>query len=142
MNKMKTIKNQNGAVLIEFVIVLPLLILLLFASIEFGVALFDKAMITNASREGARAGIVFNSPTRLSDADIQKVAQDYCKANLITFGAANDPAVTVSYPDGKDSGDPLTVTVQYNYGFLVVPRFIPGFNPSITLRGVSVMRYE
>ena len=51
-------KNQRGASAIEFAIVFPLLVLLLFGIIEFSLILYDKVMITNASREGARAGIV------------------------------------------------------------------------------------
>ena len=55
-------KNQTGASAVEFAIVLPILVLLVFGIIEFSVALYDKAMITNASREGARAAIVFRVP--------------------------------------------------------------------------------
>ena len=59
--KMKTkmlIKNQKGAALVEFAIVVPLLILLATGIGEFGLVLYNKQVITNASREGARAGIV------------------------------------------------------------------------------------
>ena len=49
-------KSQSGASAVEFAIVLPILVLLVFGIIEFSVAFYDKAMITNASREGARAG--------------------------------------------------------------------------------------
>ena len=51
----------------EFAIVMPLLFVILFGIIEFGILLYDKAMITNASREGARAGIVFDSTLRNED---------------------------------------------------------------------------
>ena len=45
--------NQKGAALIEFAIVLPLLLLLVFGAIEFGLLFYNKQVITNASREGA-----------------------------------------------------------------------------------------
>lgn len=50
----------------EFALVLPVLLLILFGIIEFGLVMFDQAVITNASREGARAGIVLKTPS-LSD---------------------------------------------------------------------------
>ncbi|MDX9785182.1 MAG: TadE/TadG family type IV pilus assembly protein [Desulfobacterales bacterium] len=140
---MKPIKDQTGAVLMEFVLVLPLLLLLLFASIEFGVAFFNKAMITNASREGARAGIVYNEPARLTIDEIRTIAKDYCETHLITFGDASADDLKIKpLREGDEPGDNLTVTVEYDYDFLVIPNFIPGFDPSITLTGVSVMRNE
>jgi Flp pilus assembly protein TadG len=53
MNKRK---EQTEASLIEFVIVLIPFLVLVFASIEFAVACYNQAMLTNASREAARAG--------------------------------------------------------------------------------------
>ena len=50
--------------------------MLLFGIIEFGIILYDKAMITNASREGARAGIVFD-PDGISDSYIREVVKTY-----------------------------------------------------------------
>ena len=61
------IREQRGGAAVEFAIVLPVLVLLIFGMIEFSTLLYDKGVITNASREGARAGIVY-SPTGVSDA--------------------------------------------------------------------------
>jgi hypothetical protein len=44
--------------LVEFAIIVPLLITILFSVIEFGFMMYDQVVITNASREGARAGVV------------------------------------------------------------------------------------
>lgn len=141
---MKRLRDETGASLIEFVIVLIPLLVLLFASIEFGVAGYNKAMITNASREGARAGIVFDASQpsdRISDADIIQIARDYCEDNLITFGAAATPVITITRA-GNDPGDDLTISVTYNYGFLILQNLIPGFNSTINLGAESVMRME
>jgi Flp pilus assembly protein TadG len=116
----------------------------MFASIEFGVAGYNKAMITNASREGARAGIRFDASqpaNRVSDADIAQIAQNYCANNLITFGTPATPVVTIARA-GNSPGDDLSVSVSYNYGFLVLQNLIPGFNPTLNLDSVSVMRME
>jgi Flp pilus assembly protein TadG len=63
------LQSYRGASAVEFAIILPILILLVFGIIEFSLALYDKAMITNASREGARAGIVAQIP-RVTDTEI------------------------------------------------------------------------
>ena len=46
------IKDQDGATVVEFALVLPLLVVFIFGIIEFSLLLYNKAMITNASREG------------------------------------------------------------------------------------------
>jgi len=85
----------RGGAVIEFVLVLPILLLILFGIIEFSVALYDKAVITNASREATRAGILSrNAP--LTEAQIRQVALDYCADRLISFGSNNtNPIVSV-----------------------------------------------
>ena len=144
MKKILNIRGQRGTAAVEFAIVLPVLVLLLFGTIEFGLLLFNKQVITNASREGARAGIVSKTP-RLpfstadpTKASITKIVGDYCLGNLVTFGAANDPNVTVT-STGTTFGDDLTVTVSYNYGFLVLGNL--GFG-DITLQARTMMKYD
>ena len=56
---MKRLKRQEGSNLVEFALVLPLLLILVMGIVEVGLAIYDKAVITNACREGARAGIIF-----------------------------------------------------------------------------------
>ncbi|MGD8892889.1 MAG: pilus assembly protein, partial [Desulfobacterales bacterium] len=62
MKRKILIEDQNGATVVEFAIILPLLIVFLFGIIEFGLLLYNKQVITNASREGARAGLVVRDP--------------------------------------------------------------------------------
>ena len=59
---------------IEFALVSPILIFLLFAIIEFSIVLYDKAIITNASREAARSATVFNGDP--SDAAVNAVVRN------------------------------------------------------------------
>jgi Flp pilus assembly protein TadG len=133
--------REKGTSAVEFVLVLPLLLLMLFAIIEFSVAMYDKAVITNASREGARRGIVMRTPPpRISAAEISTTVANYSAAHLISFGAA---AVTTSVSSiCVDSGDQLTVTVSYPYNFFVVPNFLHSLTGTLILNGVTVMRCE
>ena len=146
-------RSQKGATAVEFAIILPILILLIFGIIEFGFLLFDKAIITNASREGARAGIVFQDP-RPTDTEIQTVVMNYVrdpsapgdptKDILITFGSdtitTGDIIITPANPrDGLPTGTDLSVTVNYRYDFLLLPGFISGLVGDISAQTVMKM---
>ena len=96
-----------------------------------------------SGQEGARAGIVYASPSRVSDAEIKAVVINYCQDNLVTFGSGvlNAGSITVGRTSDL-SGDPLTVTVNYNYDFLVMPSFINSLLGGIQLSANTVMRME
>lgn len=132
----------------EFAIVLPLLVFLIFGIIELSFALYDKAMITNASREGARVGIVYSIPA-VTDAEITKVVNTYLGSHLISFAGkrprSSDPvsgATVLVTRTGNSSGSQLTVKVGYTYYFLVLPRFTPGVGRGVNLLAETVMRME
>ena len=142
-NQESIIRDEHGGSLIEFAIVMPLLLLFLFAIIEFGILLYNQAVITNASREGARFGIVARAP-RYTSAEISTQVNSFCDSNLlITFGSWSDPTVTANFDEGQNFGDPLSVTVQWSHRFLVLPN-LPGVGLSnpVTLSAFTVMNYE
>ncbi len=137
---MRKSQNQKGVAVVEFALVLPMLLVLAFGIIEFSLILFDKAVITNASREGARAGIVAGDP-RVSDAAIIGVANNYFSTHVVSLGPNNPSSVTVAR-EGNNFGDDLTVTVSYSYGFLVLPNFVTGITGPLTLTATTVMKME
>jgi Flp pilus assembly pilin Flp len=51
-------RDQDGAAAVEFALLLPLLVLLLFGLIEFGFAFSTRIQATNAAREAARRAVV------------------------------------------------------------------------------------
>ena len=143
---MNPLKNQTGGSLIEFVIIAPLLLVILFGIIEFGILIYDKAMITSASREGARAGIVFRHPTRVTNAEIETVIRNYCEAHLISFGAGTGLTIPPPSRTGNAAGDTLTVTVNYQFRFLVFSNVLAlvggNMGSLINLSAITVMRLE
>ena len=50
--------EEDGAAAVEFALLLPLLVVLLFGFIQFGTAFNTKIQATNAAREGARMAVV------------------------------------------------------------------------------------
>ena len=144
----RLIGNKKGAVMVELVMTLPLLLIVLFAICEFGLILYNKAMITNSSREGARQGIVYRANVSTGHYQPYTVAEIQGKVNtyldngnlLIPHDA---PSITV--PDGgicTGTGVPLTVRVEYTYPYFVLPNLVTSIVGPLTLRGESIMRCE
>lgn len=141
--------NERGGAAVEFAILLPVLLLIIFGGIEYGLLMFNKQIITNASREASRAGIVSQVP-KVTSEEMITIAQSYCRNFLVTFDGAVPPTlptVTPSYPDGTQNfGDRLTVTIQYDYQFLLLPFlqgiFGTGALNTLTLNAATTMRYE
>ncbi|HOG89211.1 MAG TPA: TadE/TadG family type IV pilus assembly protein [Smithella sp.] len=128
--------NERGVSAVEFALILPVLVLILFGIVEFGLILYNQQVITNASREGARAGILFAS-TRPTEQEIKDVVANYTSDHLVTFqnGTSSNPTV----PTGPCTafGSNLTVTVTYQYTFLMLDNLGftgPNLTASTTMR--------
>jgi Flp pilus assembly protein TadG len=112
--KTKQVQSQKGNVLVEFALILPVFLALLFGVITFSVALYNKTVLTMATREGARAGILYvpNSNDNTHTGNATASAMLLCQNNLITFGSGMVPNVTsVIDPSTKT----LKVTASYSY---------------------------
>jgi Flp pilus assembly protein TadG len=128
--------GERGTALVEFALAVPLIVAVLFGLVEFGYVVYAKGVITNASREGARFGVVLSTP-RKTEAEVQAKVQEY-----LTKSGFTDP-VTVAAPGaGGAGGTALNVNVSYTYTFQVLPRFVKDLVGSITMTANSVMLME
>ncbi|HBG17960.1 MAG TPA: pilus assembly protein [Desulfobulbaceae bacterium] len=143
-------KSEKGVSAVEFALIAPLLFVLTFGIVEFGLLLFDKAVITNASREAARAAIVYNDPP-LEDEVIQEVIEEvmgnYTDRYLISLGGGIPPTIDPPTYVDEPSGRYITVNVRYTYSFLVFQSLIAllggsEYSAGIPLAGTTVMRME
>ena len=130
--------RDRGAAAVEFAIVVPVLIVLVFGSIEFGLAVQARTMIGNAAREGVRVASLGGSV-----ADVQASAlgalgplsgtSPVVNYTCTTSGSAScNPAAP-----GKNSVATVVVTVHYTG--------ITGMFPQLTdatLTASSEMRIE
>lgn len=148
MDNLNLIRNEKGTTVVETAIIIMLLLTFIFGIIEFGLLLFDKQVLTNASREGARAGIVVGLG-RSGGNDAQylvvskNVASSFCAEHLVSFGS-EDLNLSASYTDADGNGNPsrgddLTVSLTYDYDFLLLSAI--GIGP-VTLNAVSIMKLE
>ncbi len=117
---MRAQRDQSGAAMLEFALILPWFLLILFGIINYSILLFDQAIITNAAREGARWGSINTTKTSTAvcassspgSTDPCGVANNYAASGLISFGGAT---VSASSTGDGTSGSEVMVTVTYNY---------------------------
>ena len=157
---MKKHKSNDGQAILEFAYVLPFIMIVILGVIEFGVLFYDQAVVTNAAREGARAGIVFTKDSagnywseETMQAKVQQTVNDYLQGKLITFGSLSSVTTTATrsghvYADGIDFYEytpetigTLDVAVSYQYDYLAIPNFM-GWGDTINLSAESTMRLE
>ena len=135
MNVQKTRRSESGASAVEFALLLPVLMMILFGIIEFGLALYRQAILTNASREGARLGIVQSIPA-ITNGQIDAVIDTYLTSAGIPPGN-----VTRTIVAGGVTGTPVQVTLTLPYTYAVLPG-LTSIAPTINLTAQTVMRHE
>ena len=130
--------NERGAVAAEFALLLPVLLMILFGTIEFGMIMYSRELITNASREGARAGIVQVIPKPTAGA-ITTIATNYLTGTGINLA---DVTIAVIGAGGANPAT-LTVTATYRYPWLIpyIPTVL-GLPTPFPLTGRTIMRHE
>lgn len=147
--------GQRGAAAVEFAIVLPLLAVILFGIVEFSVIMYDKALLTSASREGARFGGVFRPNPRPTCAEIYTSTIQGYEQGLVSFGGTDTIARACyarQYASGAwsawatgtcvDPGDQIAVETTFAYSFLALPNFVTSITGPLTLRSTTVFRCE
>jgi hypothetical protein len=142
-------KDQKGAVLVEFAFVAIILLIIFGSIVELSLALYNKNVLDNASRVGARAKIVAGA-TAVEDKIVE-----YCKGPDGTGRLINlvDGHVAVAVNDisiDQNAGD-WVVSVKYKHPFMLVTMIdamlgMLGAGPiglvNVEITGTTVMRPE
>ena len=131
---------QDGAALIEFAIVLPLMLLVLFGMIDFGLLFQRYQVVTNAAREGARIAVL----PSYGDDDVEaRVTQ------FLTAAGLTEPLLSPSTPvrTCEDPGiNVVSVTVEYPYSYSAIGTFVSYFGGAVfsrnSVKATALMRSE
>lgn len=94
-------RTDNGAAAVEFALVVPLLLFLLFAIISYGYMLAFRQAVSQATAEGARAAAV--TPASLDDAARRSRAVAAINQALTSY-AVSCTSTGVLRRDGEDAG--------------------------------------
>ena len=147
----RRLKGEHGAVAVEFAILAPVFLLLVFGILDFGHAYYLKQVVSNASREGARYGARFTTDTTgnhlkpnafsptLPAIDTW-ISSKYSSllpadANLqVTPGGAG-------YTSGAAGAD-LSVEVRATKHWWVIGSLVPGLGTTKTVSSITWMKVE
>jgi Flp pilus assembly protein TadG len=127
---LKPHRDERGAAAVEFALILPLLVMLVFGIIHFSLAYNRQQGLHAAAREGARAASLADSTSE----EIEGRVEDSLEG--ITFDAA--PEIDPGTSCNGRSGEPVVVTVTVA-NTIDVP-FLGG--PTVTLEGRGEFRCE
>ena len=130
----RILRDTRGVTSVEFVLILPTLLLVLFLSVELSRAWFTMNLMTTAAREAVRAGVVA-PPTQVSTVGNARINQ--------FLGAPprwTGPGVTCSTnPCAEDSQVTADITVNFNTLFPALLYMLP---QPLVMRQTASMRYE
>jgi hypothetical protein len=137
------LRAEHGVIAVEFALILPVLLLLVFGIVDFGHAWYMKHVLQNACREGARYATRYQTKTDATGARVLPSALSPSIQNYILYTALKngdshmlpsdaDVHVTPSGPAYTETDvtklplEDLTVTVTAKKHWFVVNKLVPG----------------
>ena len=131
-------RAREGQALVELALILPVILLLVIGMLEFARAWNLHQALTDATREGARRAAVADPDYAIEDSAKAAIWRGLQQAGYSPSAAGSTYQVTITSSGGlwKNSGDNVTIDVQFPYRFWVLP-----FR-EITMRSTFTMRYE
>ena len=149
MKLLRKLQSSKGQSLVELSLTLPILLILVFGIIDFGLGMRSYISLANSVREGARFAAVGNPAGEPSDCDGVTNTTVYGRVCVATGGLNLDelePSVT--YPSGIGPGKSVVVSADYTYNFVTplgdLLDFFSGgsFPTTIELSSSTDMRLE
>jgi Flp pilus assembly protein TadG len=142
IQRMRGLKSERGASLVEFALVVPLLVLMMLATIDFGLAVYTLNNLTAAVREGGRyAATIPNPGPVVNDSTVRQRVYDYIVGmnNGLTATQVKS-LITVTAPDATTGYITVQIT-GYPYKPVTPLANLMGLG-TITLNRKAVFRWE
>ena len=136
----QALQPERGQALLEFALFLPVVLILMLAILDFGIAVDRKEVLDHAVREATRRAALGASVTEVA-------AQAADQSDGLIEPA--DVAVCYEDIDGNggpgDAGDSVRVQISHNYGFVLGSEVDEAFGvgaPSVEISPVAEARLE
>lgn len=126
------LRNDKGQSLVEFSLIIPIIVLMIMAIIEFGLMFNAYLTINNSSREGARYAAVGGTDAEIVAKIIStapKLKSEYISVSIVPSEA------------NRSRGDTVTVYVTYDYKVLI-PLMSTIIDNIVDLNAQTSMRVE
>jgi len=140
--------HERGAEAVEFALVVPFMMLLVFGGIDFGYMINLDTMVNNASREGAREGSLNPDQADIIDQVRQSLATveplGTSPSNITVLVTCRRPGdvTPCTFPTDAAQGGTVIVKVDYTYSWIT---FVGGQvtgQSDIALSKTTEMRIE
>lgn len=144
MSRNRRRRREHGAVAVEFALVMPILLVLVFGIVDVGIVLAQQLSLSNSARQAARFAVVDVQGRVCGDIEAE------ARAAAPTIGMqAADPTFVLSGASGpcerpcagSTSTTDIKVTLAYRSNF-VVPIPLPGMPSGLDIKGEGVFRCE
>jgi Flp pilus assembly protein TadG len=112
MRRVRHKGGEEGQTLVEFVLVAPVLLLILFGIVQFGIAFKNSIVVTDSVRSGARKAAVSRGTT-----DPTAVAR---QAVIDAAGDLDPTKLNVVVTSTWHAGDSVTVSATYPYSISIL----------------------
>jgi Flp pilus assembly protein TadG len=137
----RRLRDRRGVSIIEFVLIVPVLLLIAIGATEVGRALSIWQVVVNSAREGARVTALVYGGQSNEDLVRDRI-DDYLTANGLDLAERTVTIVNI----GGGTGTQAVVTVTYDYTFEFfggIVALFEGSDPAtITLSSTTRMRNE
>lgn len=124
-------RGERGAAAVEFALILPIFLMLLFGIIDFGYMINRGSMINNAARDAVREASLGGDEVQVRG--VATSALDGVPGAVVSVSCAKDDGAPCTFAS-KATGDRAQVTITYQHDMLTpIGIFVPGgFNLSRT----------
>jgi Flp pilus assembly protein TadG len=126
--------SDEGQAVVEFAVILPVLLLVLFGILQFGIVFNNYIQVTSAAREGARKAATSRA---LGVTAAESAATTSARNAAASLNQSN---LTITFPNSPTfvQGTDVTVKVQYPYSVSIMGLVVS----SGSLTGSTTMRVE
>ena len=131
VRNMHLLRNHKGQSLVEFAIILPLILLIVMGIAQFGLLFNSYLTVQNATREGARTGVVGGTNNEIRQSIL--TTSPFLKEENLT--------IHITPQDNRRTGETLTVQIIYNFP-LQIPIINNIFGKTVQLNAQTSMRIE
>ncbi|HKB06509.1 MAG TPA: TadE family protein [Gemmataceae bacterium] len=131
--------RREGASAVELAIVLPVLVLLAFGSVDFGRFAYHHIAVTNAARAGAEHAIM-NPYTSAQEAAWASKVQQTARDEMVNQVGGNPSLLTTTTTVAIEQGGFRRVRVEATYSSFQTIVSWPGIPKTVPLRAAVVMR--
>jgi len=142
----RRLRDQRGAAVVEFALIVPILVMLVFGIVDFGWAMNRDTLVNNAAREGAREGSLnpvqadVVASVRNSLSTLEPLGTTPSRITVTVTCRKPDNTVCTNFATDAVSGGTVVVAVVLNHSWITPTGSL--FGNGILLRKTVEMRIE